>query len=83
MVLSSDFLEHGLVKEIVFALRQGPPRLQLNLVLIKIRAQRHLLLEDMGLHLVDLRLDLKEVTQIDQAIGKEVRDADGATLTLF
>ena len=59
---------------------KGPPGLVLHAVLFHVLVRGLLLMEDVGLHLVDRRRDFGELAQVDQAVGIKVADADGAQL---
>lgn len=70
----------GLVKKSLRPSAKGPPGLVLHAVLFHVLVRGLLLMEDVGLHLVDRRGDFGELAQVDQAVGIKVADADGAQL---
>ena len=81
-VLLAYLRQHGVGEEAVLALGEGTPRHDVAAVLLHIPLRLHLLVEDVGLHLVDGGLDLDVRLQVDEAVGEEVAHADGAHLAL-
>ena len=80
VVLLADFVQNGIGEKVVASLGEGPPGLVLYAVLFHVLVRGLLLMEDVGLHLVDRRRDFGELAQVDQAVGIKVADADGAQL---
>ena len=79
-VLLADGGEHRVGEDVVAALGQRPPGLQGGVVLGVPGAVVGLLVEDVGLHLVDGRRHLDVLRQVHEPVGEEVGDADGADL---
>ena len=79
-VLLADGGEHRVGEDVVAALGERPPGLQGGVVLGVPGAVVGLLVEDVGLHLVDGRRHLDVLRQIHEPVGEEVGDADGADL---
>ena len=67
-------------EDVVATLGQRPPGLQGGAVLGVPGAVVGLLVEDVGLHLVDGRRHLDVLRQVHEPVGEEVGDADGADL---
>ena len=79
-VLLADGGEHRVGEDVVAALGERPPGLQGGVVLGVPGAVVGLLVEDVGLHLVDGRRHLDVLRQVHEPVGEEVGDADGADL---
>ena len=80
-VFGADLFQHRIAEKVIFPLREGPPGHDLGAVFFHVCSRSFLLLEDMGLHLVDRRLDLGEVVDVQEAVWVEVGDADGPHLS--
>ena len=81
-VLFPDGGEDGVREHILPSLGEGAPGLRLAAVLPEILPGHLLLLEDVGLDLVDGGLHLREVLEVQVAVRPEVGDADGPELSL-
>ena len=80
VILLTDFVQDGIGEKVVASLGEGAPGLVLHAVLFHVLVRGLLLMEDVGLHLVDRRGDFGELAQVDQAVGIKIADADGAQL---
>ena len=79
-VLLPDPGQNRVGEEVVLALSQRPPGLQGRAVLGVPGAVVRLLIEDVGLHLVDGRGNLDVLGQVHEAVGEEIGHADRADL---
>ena len=77
-VRPTDLGEGRVREQVVAPLRERPPRLDSNAALTQQLLIVGALEEGMRLDLVDRRRDLVVLTQIDEPVGIEVRDTDGA-----
>lgn len=68
---------------ILTAFRKGAPRFDLTIILFQIFSGCFLLLEHMGLDLIDSRLDPCKMLQIQIAIQTKIRYADGTNFPCF
>lgn len=76
-VLPANLDERGGVEEIVPALGERTPAHELRSALGEVLPRGLLLLEDVILHLVHGGLYLREVRDVDKAVGIEVGNSDG------
>ena len=79
-VLLADLVQDGVVEEVIAALGEGAPALVLHAVFFHDLVGLGLLLEHMGLHLVDGRGHFYELAQVDEPIRVEVGHANGPDL---
>lgn len=68
---------------ILTAFRKGAPRFDLTIILFQIFSGCFLLLEHMGLDLIDNRLDPCKMLQIQITIQTKIRYADGTNFPCF
>lgn len=80
-ILCADGGQNRVGEHILAALCERTPRLDLAAVLFQVLLGDLLLLEDVGFDLIDRRLDLGEVLDVQIAVGAKVRYADGANFT--
>ena len=80
-ILLTDGCQHGIGEETVFAFSQWPPCHMSDAELIHVLTGDLLLLEDVGLNLVDSRCDLVVVSEVDEVVGIEVAHAYGTNLS--
>ena len=79
-IFLADGFQHGVSEEVVASFCERPPRHDLRAVLLHDFLRLALLVEHVRLHLVHHRLDAAELGEVDEAVGIEVRHADGAEL---
>ena len=80
-ILCADGGQNRVGEHIFAALCERTPRLDLAAVLFQVLLGDLLLLEDVGFDLIDRRLNLGEVLDVQIAVGAKVRYADGANFT--
>ena len=81
-VFPADGPQHLVVEDVVLALRERSPRLDLDVVLLQELLRLDLLMEGVRLDLVDRRRDFVVQDEVHHAVGVEVAHADGVDAAL-
>ena len=83
VILGADGNQCFVAEEVVASLGERSPRHDVRAVLLHNLLRFYLLVEYVRLHLIDHRGNLAELRQVDEAVGVEVRHADGTQLACF